>query len=268
MARNAEKAMTALARWRRMKEEEERGPIARRPHDVRDCRSLTDAERFRKEIVRDCSKKITAIQNPGLGEFKLRDLNDEINRLIKLKHAWEGRIRELGGTDYRKFAQKDLDAIGRETGNSKGYKYFGAAKDLPGVRELFEKSTEGEDHRKYRADLLKNIDAHYFGYLDDEDGRLIPLEKLIEEKNVEKIRTEFAEKKANQPTSSVPENIYQLQEGEDDDDDDDLKTQESTVVGEDGRPMTIRHVLLPSQADIEEMLLEQKKQELMAKYLD
>ena len=77
------------------------GPIARRPHDVKDCRNLSDAERFRREIVRDASKKITAIQNPGLGEFKLRDLNDEINRLIKLKHAWEQRIRELGGTDYR-----------------------------------------------------------------------------------------------------------------------------------------------------------------------
>ncbi|CAI2354686.1 unnamed protein product [Caenorhabditis sp. 36 PRJEB53466] len=263
MARNAEKAMTALARWRRMKEEEERGPVARRPHDVKDCRNLSDAERFRREIIRDCSKKITAIQNPGLGEFKLRDLNDEINRLIKLKHAWEQRIRELGGTDYRKYAQKELDAIGRETGNSKGYKYFGAAKDLPGVRDLFEKSAEGEDQRKHRSDLMRNIDAHYFGYLDDEDGRLIPLEKLVEEKNIEKIQKEFAEKKSQQ-SAAVPENIYHVEE----DDDDELQTQESTVIGEDGRPMTIRHVLLPSQSDIEEMLLEQKKQELLAKYLD
>ncbi|EGT41116.1 hypothetical protein CAEBREN_08168 [Caenorhabditis brenneri] len=267
MARNAEKAMTALARWRRMKEEEERGPIARRPHDVKDCRSLSDAERFRREIIRECSKKITAIQNPGLGEFKLRDLNDEINRLIKLKHAWEQRVRELGGTDYRKYAQKELDAIGRETGNSRGYKYFGAAKDLPGVRELFEKGTEGEDQRRHRADLMRNIDAHYFGYLDDEDGRLIPLEKLVEEKNLEKISKEFAEKQAQKQkyaTETTPENIYKLEE----EDDDGLDTQESVVIGEDGRPMTIRHVLLPTQQDIEEMLLEQKKQELLAKYLD
>lgn len=26
------------------------GPIARRPHDVKDCRNLTDAERFRREV--------------------------------------------------------------------------------------------------------------------------------------------------------------------------------------------------------------------------
>ena len=104
--------MTALARWRRMKEEEERGPVAKRPSDVRECKKLSDAERFRREIVKDISKKITQIQvtsyiycyfkiihsqNPGLGEFKIRDLNDEINKLLRLKAAWEARIKELGG---------------------------------------------------------------------------------------------------------------------------------------------------------------------------
>ena len=37
----------------------------------------------------------------GLGEFKLRDLNDEINKLIREKRHWEDRIKELGGPDYR-----------------------------------------------------------------------------------------------------------------------------------------------------------------------
>ncbi len=54
--------MTALARWRRMKEQEERGPVARRPNDVRDCRRLGDAERFRREILGDISKQIASIQ--------------------------------------------------------------------------------------------------------------------------------------------------------------------------------------------------------------
>jgi pre-mRNA-splicing factor ISY1 len=27
-------------------------------------------------------------------------LNDQINRLMREKHAWERRIRELGGPDY------------------------------------------------------------------------------------------------------------------------------------------------------------------------
>jgi hypothetical protein len=36
----------------------------------------------------------------GLGEHKIRDLNDEINRLMREKHQWEKRIKELGGVDY------------------------------------------------------------------------------------------------------------------------------------------------------------------------
>lgn len=37
----------------------------------------------------------------GLGEFKLRDLNDEINKLLREKGHWEDQIKVLGGPDYR-----------------------------------------------------------------------------------------------------------------------------------------------------------------------
>ena len=36
----------------------------------------------------------------GLGEFRIRDLNDEINKLLREKGHWEFRIKELGGPDY------------------------------------------------------------------------------------------------------------------------------------------------------------------------
>lgn len=49
----------------------------------------------------EIAKKIALIQNPGLGEFKIRDLNDEINKLLRVKYAWETRIKELDGPDYR-----------------------------------------------------------------------------------------------------------------------------------------------------------------------
>ena len=54
--------MTALARWRRMKEDEEKGPVARRPMDCRECSNVNDAERFRREVVAEISKKIAIIQ--------------------------------------------------------------------------------------------------------------------------------------------------------------------------------------------------------------
>ena len=36
----------------------------------------------------------------GLGEFRIRDLNDEINKLLREKRHWQDRIVELGGPDY------------------------------------------------------------------------------------------------------------------------------------------------------------------------
>lgn len=42
----------------------------------------------------------------GLGEFRIRDLNDEINKLLREKGHWEVRIKELGGPDYRVIIQK------------------------------------------------------------------------------------------------------------------------------------------------------------------
>lgn len=36
----------------------------------------------------------------GLGEFRIRDLNDEINKLLREKRHWQERIKDLGGPDY------------------------------------------------------------------------------------------------------------------------------------------------------------------------
>lgn len=72
---------------------------------------------------------------------RIRDLNDEINKLIREKGHWERRIVELGGPDYAKIAPPIADSEGHvvKDGRGGGYRYFGAAKNLPGVRELFEK---------------------------------------------------------------------------------------------------------------------------------
>ncbi|KAF8368814.1 hypothetical protein PRIPAC_86643 [Pristionchus pacificus] len=55
-ARNAEKAMTTLVRWRRLKEEEKKGPVAKRPRDTKDCGNLSGAELFRREIAKRVAK--------------------------------------------------------------------------------------------------------------------------------------------------------------------------------------------------------------------
>eukprot|EP00494_Astrolonche_serrata_P029911 UN30178 len=62
--------------------------------------------------------------------------------------------------------------------------YFGAAKDLPGVRELLEARTEGKDVRRSRWDMFQCIDYDYFGFGDDDDGLLVLKEKEAEERAI------------------------------------------------------------------------------------
>jgi len=165
-----------------MKLDEEKGGSKpeRRPYLSTICETLPEAERWRMQIIREIAKKVSQIQNAGLGEFKLRDLNDEINKLLREKGHWERRIRELGGPDYAKHGPRMLDNEGKTVPGTRGYKYFGAAKDLPGVRELFEPDTQ-TSIRKTRGELMRNVDADYYGYRDDDDGLLEPLEAAAEE---------------------------------------------------------------------------------------
>ncbi|XP_014670603.1 PREDICTED: pre-mRNA-splicing factor ISY1 homolog [Priapulus caudatus] len=215
MARNAEKAMTALARWRDAQLAEARGEKERRPFIASDCDELPKAEKWRRQIIGEISRKVAQIQNAGLGEFRIRDLNDEINKLLREKGHWEAHIRELGGADYARIGPKMLDQEGKEVPGNRGYKYFGAAKELPGVRELFEQEPPKQP-RKTRAELMKNIDADYYGYRDDDDGILIPLERQREEEAISAAVSKWqAEKEAGlmetsegKPEEEEEEDIY------------------------------------------------------------
>jgi len=255
MARNSEKAMTALARWRRAKEEEEglaKKP-AKRPYLATECDILSEAERWRGQVIREISKNVTAIQNAGLGEFRIRDLNDHINKLLREKKHWENRIRELGGKSYSGKGAKMLDREGKEVPGNRGYKYFGAARDLPGVRELFDTEV-APTGRKTRAELMKEVDAQYYGFRDDDDGLLVPLEVLAERDAINNAIEEYKEKKGLEDDEDV--DIYIK-----DDKGEDEALQEAMEAGKEGRFMA--HVPIPTQKDIEEALLRRKKQELL-----
>ena len=94
-------------------------------------------------------------------DYEVRDLNDEINKLMREKRHWENQIVALGGANYRRNVAM-LDEEGKEVPGTRGYKwvlsftldstissrialrrrYFGRAKELPGVKELFQKSSK------------------------------------------------------------------------------------------------------------------------------
>ncbi|XP_072438303.1 pre-mRNA-splicing factor ISY1 homolog [Chiloscyllium punctatum] len=265
MARNAEKAMTALARFRQAQLED--GKVKeRRPFLASECNDLHKAEKWRRQIISEISKKVAQIQNAGLGEFRIRDLNDEINKLLREKGHWEVRIKELGGPDYGKIGPKMLDHEGKEVPGNRGYKYFGAAKDLPGVRELFEKEPPAPP-RKTRAELMKDIDADYYGYRDEDDGVLLPLEQELEKQVImEAVQKWKADKEARLEYGGDKEeeeeevNIYAVKDDESDDEGGEQ------LEGEENQQKFIAHVPVPSQKEIEEALVRRKKMELLQKY--
>lgn len=187
MARNSEKAQSMLFRFR-ASQAADLGIIdagrTRRPKLITAVNSIPVCEKWRGQVLKEISRKVSKIQEPSLSDFQIRDLNDEINKLMREKHMWEVQVRELGGPNYMRGGGKVYDEAGNEIpGGGKGYRYFGRARELPGVKELFEaKKPKEEKGLESRADLRMRVDAAYYGYnLDEEDGSLLAYEKDKEE---------------------------------------------------------------------------------------
>jgi len=69
-------------------------------------------------------------------------------------------------------------------------RYFGRAKELPGVKELFESKKKDEDEDVATAAFYKrftNQGPSYFGDLDEADGELLAFERKAEEEGVHSI---------------------------------------------------------------------------------
>lgn len=77
-----------------------------------------------------------------------------------------------------------VDDEGKEIpGGGRGYRYFGRARELPGVREMFEGKVKAvEKPLEGRADLRMKVDAAYYGYgADEEEDGLLEYERGKEE---------------------------------------------------------------------------------------
>jgi len=232
------------------------GGRSKRPRLASECSNLEDAERYRRQILREVSEKITKIQNPGLGEHAIRDLNDEINHKLREKHHWNKRIEQLGGPNFIELERKqqmeasaegnsDSSLLMNKKSGGGGYRYFGAARDLPGVKELFQRQSQAQTKRK-RGEVWKTITPDYFGWRDEEDGVLLDLEQQVESKAKADLRKKRREYKRQR-----------LDEQQEDDDD---ESEQEDVPGQDDEDDEI-----PTQEEIAKALLEQKKKALLAR---
>lgn len=148
---------------------------------------------------------------------------------ISLVTDWNKRIHELGGVDYNAIERKRQIEEGGS--NQRGYQYFGAAKDLPGVRELLAKEENKEQQKRSAREIHKRISPDYYGWRDEEDGVLLELETIATKKN---------------------DQIHKKRRRTDDRDEDD--------------DVLPDYLNVPSQSDVSKALLEQRKKSLLAKY--
>jgi len=193
-------------------------------------------------------------------------------------------------------SNKMLDSEGKELTWNKGYKYFGASKDLPGVRELFEPDPP-KPLKKTRAEYMRYVDAHYFGYMDEEDGQVMPLEDEAERRAREeaidnyKMDKELAAMKnsddwdkdiytEDQMVEENPEVVASITEGGDFKKPSEKSTKKADIKKENIEDKKVEevesasgekvvraaHVPVPSQEEIKAAMLRKKKLELLQKF--
>jgi pre-mRNA-splicing factor ISY1 len=256
MARPEEKAQAMLNKWVKMREQGENynkiQASKRRPYLASLCEHLNDAERFRRQIMREITTAVSKIQNAGLGEHAIRDLNDAINKSIREKFHWNKRIKELGGPDYNRLERIERLAEGDEQSGesiglkgSGGYRYFGAAKDLPGVKELFARNATKITKRK-RGDIYKYLSPDYYGLRDEEDGVLLELEEMASKKRRKKLES------LKQELQKDDENAYES--------DDEIEGLGGVMGASDA---IAAHSAIPTQELVAQTLLAKKKSELL-----
>ena len=277
MARNVEKSQNVLNRLLNAKAAEAKPggshKPAKRPFLASECGDLAEADRWRAQIVREIGSKVMEIQNAGLGEARLRDLNDEINKLLREKGHWERRIVELGGPDYSKVAVAagGTDAIisASSSASARGaYRYFGAAKLLPGVKELFEAPPlrgGGGTASKKRPQLVPGSGADYFGFRDEEeDPDLLKEEAAADAARDARLLREWEREhgggggeggSSGVAAAAARGGARNASSDDDDDDDGERRTHDATA-----------DLSLPDRAELEAALVARKKAALLARY--
>lgn len=175
MSRNSEKAQSMLYRHHEQQAIEQGGIVGRerRPRNVSTVTSVPLCEKWRSQVIKEINRKINKIQDVSLSDFQIRDLNDEINKLQREKRAWEHHLKSLGGPNYLLIGQTSIDIMGNELPSARGYKYYGRARNLPGVKELFEAHAsvmrEREINLKTAVRPPRDLSARYYGFIDDDE---------------------------------------------------------------------------------------------------
>jgi pre-mRNA-splicing factor ISY1 len=119
------------------------------------------------------------------------------------------------------------------------YRYYGVAKDLPGVQEHLEQEARARHKLKNkRADWHKHVSPEYYGWRDEDDGVLLELETAAAE-----AATQAQLLRPSESTTNHDTHVGSVDAGGDD-----------------------FFASVPSQEEIAALLLTEKKRALMKKF--
>jgi pre-mRNA-splicing factor ISY1 len=153
-------------------------------------------------------------------------------------------VHQLGGLDFNKIEkQRQTEQGDAQFVSVGGYRYFGAAKNLPGVKELLEqqalKHGRGAASAHATQNIYRNISVDYYGWRDEEDGVLLELESRADALNSPR-------RKRPRTSGDAHDGSYELDDTVD--------------------PLVQDFLSMPSKKEIEQRFLEHKKKALLAKY--
>jgi len=263
MARNEEKAQNMMNRWVAAQVGATKRDRGVRPYLSSECDDLESCEYWRRDIIREVTALVRDIQNAGLGEHTLRDMNDNINKKIREKGHWERRIMALGGPNYHK---SRTTFEGKSVAGGQGYMYFGATKNLPGVRELFE-APDIKKKKRTRHEMYRGINPDYYGYRDEDDGVLVLCEMEAENKAIQVAVDAWKSEKRRKREEREKAGADAIS-GEESGGSDSDQSVDGALAGPTGESKILKaHVTLPSQDDIESLILKQKKEAALARYV-
>lgn len=260
MSRNKEKAQSSLNRYHALKVKEagvlESDPSAR-PKRVQLVDSIPQAERWRKIVISEITRRLARIEDSMINHQQIRDLNDELNKLFREKRAWEYHIKELGGNDYLTYG-KNLSSVGTfvptdSAADVKGYRYFGRAKELPDVKRLLESSNK-QANANARANKLvleerdseryRRLGPDYYGY-EDEIGPSYhkdPTSGISAVKNDSHTLLQFEKRVQERLMSRIKVDSREI----------------TTVIGD-------FEAMVPTNEQVSQWLVERKRQEMMSR---
>uniref|UniRef100_A0A7S3FCT5 Pre-mRNA-splicing factor ISY1 n=1 Tax=Prasinoderma singulare TaxID=676789 RepID=A0A7S3FCT5_9VIRI len=261
MARPEEQKHNMMNRWLQQKAERLglRAARQQRPFLADEAKTLADAEKWRADVTKEIGRKVQEIQNEGLDEGTLRDLNDAINKLVRTRWHWERRVKELGGAKSTVAQTGDSE----QPADGRTYRYYGAAKNLPGVRELMVAQAKKEVRRN-RKDLYKIIDGDYYGFRDEEDGVLLAVEAAAEKEAIAEACAAWDAAKAAGEGAAAAAGCFEVDDGPGARVEASAGNHEEQAAAD--AALVDVEAALPDAAQIEAMVVQQRKRALMAAY--